>query len=251
MAGYSGTPLPKKLGIKPGSRVALPGLPADVKAELRDALAGCLVARDGKGPLDFALIFVRSSSELQKEFASLARKLAPAGMLWVSWPKKSSGVETDLDEGVVREIGLKAGLVDVKVCAVSEFWSGLKFVIRVKDRKARSNRRPRSAGILPAVARACPEPAEGASCLRMWGRDAPTTAAGTAALLFRRANRPQAANRHRMFHVEHICGGLWKLPEFGNIFWALRRVLALSSWPLALSLWLFCLLSWYTPLPLV
>lgn len=136
MAGYSGTPLPKKLGIKPGFRVALSGLPADVRSELKDALAECSVAKDGKGPLDFAIIFVRSSAELQKEFAALAQKLAPAGMLWVSWPKKSSGVATDLDENGVREIGLKAGLVDIKVCAVSEIWSGLKFVIRVKDRKS-------------------------------------------------------------------------------------------------------------------
>lgn len=136
MAGYSGTPLPKKLGIKPGFRVALSGLPADVRSELKDALADCSVAKDGKGPLDFAIIFVRSAAELQKEFAALAQKLAPAGMLWVSWPKKSSGVATDLDGNVVREIGLKAELVDVKVCAVSEIWSGLKFVIRLKDRRS-------------------------------------------------------------------------------------------------------------------
>ena len=135
MAGYSGTPLPKKLGIKPGFRVALPGLPADVRPELKDALAGCSVVKDGKGPLDFVIIFTRSSAELRTEFAALARKLAAAGMLWVSWPKKSSGVASDLDENIVREIGLKAGLVDVKVCAVSEIWSGLKFVIRLKDRK--------------------------------------------------------------------------------------------------------------------
>jgi len=134
MAGYSGTPLPKKLGIKPGFRVALPGLPSDVTAELKDALAGCSTAKEGKGPLDFAMIFARSAAELRREFTALARKLAPAGMLWVSWPKKTSGVETDLSENVVREIGLKAGLVDVKVCAVSGIWSGLKFVIRVKDR---------------------------------------------------------------------------------------------------------------------
>jgi len=136
MAGYSGTPLPKQLGIKPGFRVALPGLPADVRPELKDALAGCSVVKDGKGPLDFVIIFTRSSAELRTEFAALARKLAPAGMLWVSWPKKSSGVASDLDENIVREIGLKAGLVDVKVCAVSEIWSGLKFVIRLKDRKS-------------------------------------------------------------------------------------------------------------------
>lgn len=135
MAGYSGTPLPKKLGIKPGFRIALSGLPAEVRPELKDALADCSAAKNGKEPLDFAMIFARSSPELKREFALFARKLAPAGMLWVSWPKKSSGVATDLDESMVREIGLKAGLVDVKVCAVSEVWSGLKFVIRLKDRK--------------------------------------------------------------------------------------------------------------------
>ncbi len=134
MPGYSGTPLPKKLGIKPGFRIAFHEMPVEVKAELNDALADC--AQDGKSPLDFAMVFVRSQKELQKQFASSARKLAPAGMLWVSWPKKTSGVATDLDENVVRTIGLAAGLVDVKVCAVSEIWSGLKFVIRVKDRKS-------------------------------------------------------------------------------------------------------------------
>jgi len=135
MAGYSGTPLPKKLGIKEKFRVSLIDMPADVKADLQDALAGCQAAEDGKGPLDFVMVFVKTVSSLKKQFAPLARKLAPAGMLWVSWPKKSSGVASDLDENVVRKIGLEAGLVDVKVCAVSEVWSGLKFVIRVKDRK--------------------------------------------------------------------------------------------------------------------
>jgi hypothetical protein len=135
MAGYSGTPLFKKLGIKPEFQVVLSGLPADVKAELRPALQSCRIARDGRGPLDFAIIFVKSQAEMKKQFFSVARQLAPAGMLWVSWPKKSSGVATDLTDNEVRRIGLEAGLVDVKVCAVSEVWSGLKFVIRVKDRR--------------------------------------------------------------------------------------------------------------------
>jgi hypothetical protein len=133
MAGYSGTPLPKKLGIKENFRVALFDLPAEVKAELKNALASCLVAKDG--PVDFAMVFVKSASELKKQFPRAARLLAPAGMLWVSWPKKASGVATDLDENEVRRIGLEVGLVDVKVCAVNEVWSGLKFVIRVKDRE--------------------------------------------------------------------------------------------------------------------
>jgi hypothetical protein len=135
MPGYSGTPLPKKLGIKPGFRVAFSDLPTDVHTELKDALSECTVTKSGNGPLDFTMIFVRSLAELEKRFPSFARKLAPAGMLWVSWPKKSSGIQTNLDDNVVRAFGLDQGLVDVKVCAVSDIWSGLKFVIRVKDRK--------------------------------------------------------------------------------------------------------------------
>lgn len=131
MAGYSGTPLAKKLGIKEKFRVELVEMPANVQAELKPALASCT---SGK-PLDFAIMFVTEKSEFRKHFSRLAGKLAPAGMLWVSWPKKSSGVPSDLDENLVREMGLDTGLVDVKVCAVNEIWSGLKFVIRVKDRK--------------------------------------------------------------------------------------------------------------------
>lgn len=134
MPGYSGTPLPKKLGIKPKQRVTFVGLPADVRAELREALAECDVAADGRGPMDFAMVFAKDQSGLKAEFLRLAKSLAPAGMLWVAWPKKTSGVATDVNENDVRRIGLAAGLVDVKVCAVSEVWSGLKFVRRVKDR---------------------------------------------------------------------------------------------------------------------
>jgi hypothetical protein len=134
MPGYSGTPLPTKLGIKAGFRAQLANAPAEVRAELGEALAECAVVKDGPA-LDFAMIFSKSGAELAKEFARIEKALAPAGMLWVSWPKKSSGVATDLDENVVRGIGLDAGLVDVKVCAVTDVWSGLKFVRRVKDRK--------------------------------------------------------------------------------------------------------------------
>jgi hypothetical protein len=133
MPGYSGTPLPKKLGIKENFRVTFVGIPADVKAELREALAACSVSKSGL--LDFAMVFVKKQAELTQEFARLAKQLAPDGMLWVSWPKKASGVATDMNENDVRRIGLEAGLVDVKVCAVSDVWSGLKFVRRVKDRK--------------------------------------------------------------------------------------------------------------------
>jgi hypothetical protein len=133
MPGYSGTPLPKKLGIKSGFRVWLANAPAEVRAELREAMAECEVVQQA-GALDFAMMFTKSRTELAREFSRIAKRLTPAGMLWVSWPKKSSGVATDLDENVVRMIGLDAGLVDVKVCAVTEVWSGLKFVRRVKDR---------------------------------------------------------------------------------------------------------------------
>jgi Protein of unknown function (DUF3052) len=134
MPGYSGTPLPKKLGIKNGFRVQLTNAPAEVRAELREALAECTAVKQGDS-LDFAMLFTKSRAELTNEFPRIGKLLAPAGMLWVSWPKKTSGVATDVDENVVRGIGLDAGLVDVKVCAVTEVWSGLKFVRRVKDRK--------------------------------------------------------------------------------------------------------------------
>ena len=133
MAGYSGTPLPKKLGIKENSRVVLMDMPVDVKAELKDSLATCKLTKGGL--LDFAMVFVKKRRELKQQFSKLAKQLAPAGILWVSWPKKGSGVATDMSENDVRKIGLDAGLVDVKVCAVNDIWSGLKFVIRVKDRK--------------------------------------------------------------------------------------------------------------------
>lgn len=135
MAGYSGTPLPKKLGIKEQFRVTFVGLPADVKAELGDALVGCSVVKDGREPLDFAMVFAKTQAELKREFLRLTRCLALSGMLWIAWPKKTSGVATDMNENDVRRMGLDAGLVDVKLCAVSEVWSGLKFVRRVKDRQ--------------------------------------------------------------------------------------------------------------------
>jgi hypothetical protein len=133
MPEYSGTPLPKKLGIKAGFRVQLFNAPAEVRAELKAALAEC--SHPKSGALDFVMLFTKSRVELEKEFSRLAKLLAAAGMLWVSWPKKSSGVATDVDENVVRDTGLAVGLVDVKVCAVTDVWSGLKFVRRLKDRE--------------------------------------------------------------------------------------------------------------------
>jgi hypothetical protein len=132
MPGYSGTPLQKKLGLKDQYRVAFLDLPSEVRTELKDALASCRMAKHG--PYDFVQIFVKSKAELRKQFARFSSELEPTGMLWVSWPKKTSGVNTDLTETEVRAIGLELGLVDVKVCAVTEIWSGLKFVIRMKDR---------------------------------------------------------------------------------------------------------------------
>jgi hypothetical protein len=136
MPGYSGTPLPKKLGIKDGFRVRLVNAPTEAQAELKPALAKCEIVARGKDKdgLDFAVVFSKLRVELAAEFKRTASLLTPAGILWVSWPKKSSGVLTDLNENVVRDIGLAAGLVDVKVCAVTDVWSGLKFVRRLKDR---------------------------------------------------------------------------------------------------------------------
>ena len=139
MAGYSGTPLPQKLGIKPHCKVAFFELPSDVRAALKRDLANCQLMNNGQDRLDFAMIFIKSQADMKEQFPKFARRLAPAGMLWVSWPKKTSGLATDLNENDVRRIGLVAGLVDVKVCAVNDVWSGLKFVIRVKDRKEVSN----------------------------------------------------------------------------------------------------------------
>jgi hypothetical protein len=137
MPGYSGTPLVKKLGIKDDFRAALLHVPYDVKAELHDALAKCRIrsisGQAGKD-LDFIFLFAKSRAGLELELLPAAKALAPAGMLWISWPKKSSGVATDLTENVIRERGLDAGLVDVKVCAVTKVWSGLKFVIPLKNR---------------------------------------------------------------------------------------------------------------------
>ncbi len=109
MPGYSGTPLPKKLGIKAGFRVCLIDAPSEVRAELSAELADCENVSDGKAPLDFAMVFTKSKAELAKDFKRISKLLAPAGMLWVSWPKKSSGVVTDLNENIVREIGLDGG----------------------------------------------------------------------------------------------------------------------------------------------
>jgi hypothetical protein len=135
MAGYSGTPLPKKLGVKQAHRVALVNAPENFQATLGELPGGVEVVKQLRAPLDLVVCFVKSERELLAQFEKLAAKLSPAGMLWIAWPKKASGVPTDITDTVVRRIGLESGLVDNKVCAIDEIWSGLRFVIRLKDRK--------------------------------------------------------------------------------------------------------------------
>jgi len=134
VAGYSGKPLVQKLGIKDGWAIAILNAPRGY-----DRLLGKLPQEVTRRPtvagtLDFVQFFTDSKRELERRFPTLERALAPAGMLWISWPKRASGVATDLTEDVIRAIGLAHGLVDVKVAAVDEVWSGLKFVRRAKDR---------------------------------------------------------------------------------------------------------------------
>ena len=138
MAGYSGTPLAKKLGIKEGSRIALVNAPADFESELGELPADVKFLKPATKSLDIIVFFVLSERVLARDFAKLAERLVANGMIWIAWPKKSSGVTTDLSEGRVRQIGLDAGLVDVKICAVDDTWSGLKFVYRLKDRPSRT-----------------------------------------------------------------------------------------------------------------
>ena len=133
MAGYSGTPLVKKLGIKSGFNIALVNAPRDFALHL-DLPANVTINLKTRKPLDLALLFVKSEEQLTVGFSKYAAKLTPAGMLWVAWPKKSSGLATNLSFTNVQGVGLAAGLVDVKICAVDDIWSGLKFVFRLKDR---------------------------------------------------------------------------------------------------------------------
>lgn len=134
MAGYSATPLAKKLGIKENFRIALINSPDQFEDALGPLPSGVTLAATAKEPINLILFFTKSQADLKKNFPRLAENLVSNGMLWVGWPKKASGVPTDLTEGIVQKIGLAAGLVDTKICAIDEIWSGLRFVIRVKDR---------------------------------------------------------------------------------------------------------------------
>ncbi|MEW5849229.1 MAG: DUF3052 domain-containing protein [Myxococcota bacterium] len=134
MAGYSGTPLVKKLGIKDFSRVRLVGAPAGFEKEL-GALPHGAVLQDGNAKTsDVVLFFTPWKADLETQFGKLAKAIHPDGRLWISWPKKASKLPTDLTEDVIRAVGLDAGLVDNKVCAVTEVWSGLQFQYRLVDR---------------------------------------------------------------------------------------------------------------------
>jgi hypothetical protein len=134
VAGYSGTPLPKKLGIRPGARLGLIGAPDGFEATLGALPEDVRVRTVARAPLDVIVAFFVERGALERRFSALARGLDRAGGLWIAWPKRTSGVETDLTEDVVRAVGLAAGLVDNKVCAIDEVWSGLRFVYRVRDR---------------------------------------------------------------------------------------------------------------------
>ena len=128
-SGYSGTPLPAKLGIRPGQRAWLVDLPADVEARLEASLAETK-RLERLAPFDVALVFVASRAKLASALDRIAPRMDDAGMIWIAWPKKASGVKTDVTEDAVRADALPRGLVDVKVCAIDATWSGLKLVRR-------------------------------------------------------------------------------------------------------------------------
>ncbi|HVY25015.1 MAG TPA: hypothetical protein VHB79_00635 [Polyangiaceae bacterium] len=153
MAGYSGTPLPQKLGIKPQSRVALAFAPGDFAKALGPLPPGVKPAAWGRarGPFDVIVAFFESAAAFEKELPKLHAALESNGGLWAAWPKKASGVATDMTEDVVRKHALPRGLVDNKVCAIDATWSGLRLVIRVEQRAPKtmkaasttaSNKRP-------------------------------------------------------------------------------------------------------------
>jgi hypothetical protein len=129
-AGYSGTPLVRKFGFKPGMRAHYVDPPAALPALLGELPDGVRVLARAAHELDLVLLFVTERRELERRLAALQARLAPAGMIWVAWPKRASKVPTDITEDVVRDIALSRGLVDVKVCAIDDTWSGLKLVIR-------------------------------------------------------------------------------------------------------------------------
>ena len=129
-AGYSGTPLAKKLGLKPGMRAWFLDMPDSVRAEIDVEILGLSERAAPFAGIEAAHIFVTRRDDLAREIAALRQLLAPAGFVWISWPKKAAKTDTDITENTIREVALPIGLVDIKVCAVDEKWSGLKLVIR-------------------------------------------------------------------------------------------------------------------------
>lgn len=134
MAGYSGTPLQRKLGIKKNFNIGVVDAPANLVRLLGDLPENAHIVSRLKKDLDIAMLFVADEKSLRRWFRPLAEKIKSNGMIWVAWPKKSSMVKTELSFDVVQRIGLNAGLVDVKICAIDDIWSGLKFVYRLQDR---------------------------------------------------------------------------------------------------------------------
>jgi hypothetical protein len=138
MAGYSGTPLVKKLGIKPSSRIFVDGGPADYLQLVGALPEGASVAPRLSSKVDLIHLFTKEAAALAAKLEVYRHRIAEDGVIWVSWPKKAARVPTDVTEDVVRELALPLGLVDTKVCAVDEVWSGLKLVIRRENRRSRS-----------------------------------------------------------------------------------------------------------------
>jgi len=134
VAGYSGTPLSQKLGIKPGARVALVRAPEGFERALDPMPDGARLRHQARGQHDVVLFFATRLSELERRFDTLARAIGSEGGLWIAWPKRTAGVATDLRESVVRDVGLTHGLVDNKSCSVDERWQALRFVYRLTDR---------------------------------------------------------------------------------------------------------------------
>lgn len=135
MAGYSGTPLFKKLGIKEGFRVRVKNAPDNYRQLVAPLPDNVLISTSIRSRVDLWHLFTKSRRELENHVPTAMKQIVPNGMIWVSWPKKAAGVVTDMTEDVIREIALPLGIVDVKVCAVDETWSGLKLVIRKENRK--------------------------------------------------------------------------------------------------------------------
>ncbi len=137
MPGYSGTPLVKKLGLKPPMEYLVPDPPDGFVEWLEDLPAGVVLVTSADPPVQAAHLFVTSRDAMEEQLTALRPQLEQAGFIWVSWPKKSSRVPTDITEDTIREVALPMGYVDVKVCAVSDIWSGLKLVIRKSERLSR------------------------------------------------------------------------------------------------------------------